>query len=154
MSMISILIDRVSVSETLIVDAIKDLVDRGTGQGEWYLRYMQVIEGIRTRITGVERCLRARTALIKRINRAYFGKYEFRVDDNEVRLYLVLKDRHYLMPENDTLVHRLHAYDKDADNFNSIDDANFPFCFIRRVTVTAANPCNIICYDLSLKRGN
>lgn len=153
MSIMTILIDRVPKTETLIVDAIKDLVDRGNGQGEWYLRYMQAIEGIKLRKRSVERCVRARTNLINRSNRAYFGKYELEVDDNEVRLYLVLKDRHYLMPENDTLVQRLLALNFLTDNYDAVDDAGFPFKFIRRVAVTATNPCKIICYDLNLKRG-
>lgn len=151
--MISILIDRVPVSEPLIVDAIKDLVERGNGSGEWYLRYMQAIASIRTRITGVERCLRDRTKLIKRNNLAFFGSYEYRINDGEVHVYLVIKDRHYLRSENDTIIQRLLALNFLTDNYDAVDDAGFPFKFIRRVSVTANNPCNIICYDLNLKRG-
>lgn len=153
MSIMTILIDRVPKTETLIVDAIKDLVDRGNGQGEWYLRYANAIEGIRTRVRNDERYVRNRTNLIKRNNRAYFGKYELEVDDKEVRLYLVFKDHHYLMSENDTLVQRLLALNFLTDSYDAVDDAGFPFKFIRRVAVTATNPCNIICYDLNLKRG-
>ena len=146
--MIHILIDRVPLTETIIIEGLKKFKANFASRGEWKKTLDSNIEGIKSRKGNINRMLHNRIFYIKPSNIAFIGKYEVRVVDDEVLVFLHILDRHYLLPENDDLLLKIREYNPIVSEFNAVDDTKFPFKFVRRVLVTKTSPCEIVSYDV------